>query len=66
MNEKFNKDEVWGHLGKSNKSHSKEKDGEENVSDEDGIHDEDYGEVPKIEIKVRILELVCNLRLSVI
>ncbi|KAK4263738.1 hypothetical protein QN277_029114 [Acacia crassicarpa] len=51
MNEKFNKDEVWGHLGKSNKSHSKEKDGEENVSDEDGIHDEDYGEVPKIEIK---------------
>ncbi|KAI9072005.1 hypothetical protein K1719_033076 [Acacia pycnantha] len=51
MNEKFNKDEVWGHLGKSNKSHSKEKDCEENVIDEDGIHDEDYGEVPKFEVK---------------
>ncbi|KAI4313985.1 hypothetical protein L6164_026928 [Bauhinia variegata] len=52
MNEKFNKDEVWGHLGKSNKSHSKEKDGDENVSDEDDIQeDEDNGEVSKFEVK---------------
>ncbi|KAF7808942.1 protein decapping 5-like [Senna tora] len=49
MNEKFNKDEVWGHLGKSNKSNSKEKDGEENVSDEDDIHDDYNGEESKLE-----------------
>lgn len=33
MNEKFNKDEVWGHLGK--KSQSRDKDGELDVFDED-------------------------------
>nr|BAB41197.1 hypothetical protein [Glycine max] len=50
MNEKFKKDEVWGHLGKS-KSHSKEKDGEENAFDED-YQDEDNDDVSNIEVKL--------------
>lgn len=50
MNEKFNKDEVWDHLGKSNKIHSKEGD----EIDEDGYEDEDSAELPKIEVKVKI------------
>ncbi|XP_061986301.1 protein decapping 5-like isoform X2 [Populus nigra] len=48
MNEKFKKDEVWGHLGKNNKSHSK--DGEDgNASGEDDSQDEDENELAKIE-----------------
>ncbi|XP_061986300.1 protein decapping 5-like isoform X1 [Populus nigra] len=50
MNEKFKKDEVWGHLGKNNKSHSK--DGEDgNASGEDDSQDEDENELAKIEVK---------------
>lgn len=48
MNEKFNKDEVWGHLGKSSKS--KDKEGNVSDSDEDDSPGED-SELPKIEIK---------------
>ncbi|KAI3452978.1 hypothetical protein Pfo_009641 [Paulownia fortunei] len=51
MNEKFKKDEVWGHLGKSNKSQSKDKEGNESGSDEDDSQDEDDAELPKVEIK---------------
>lgn len=51
MNEKFNKDEVWGTLGKSNRSGSKEKDG--NTTDEDEIEEENDPNLPKVDVKVR-------------
>lgn len=50
MNEKFNKDEVWGHLGK--KSQSRDKDGEMggDVFDEDLEVEET--ENPELAVKV--------------
>lgn len=53
MNEKFNKDEVWGNLGKGNKSHHKDKDVDGNVSDEEDEEEEDEGEVSQSGVKVR-------------
>ncbi|CAL9148258.1 protein decapping 5 [Musa acuminata AAA Group] len=49
MNEKFNKDEVWGHLGK-NKAHVKDRDGELQEDETDDYLDED-DEALKLEIK---------------
>ncbi|XP_073131473.1 protein decapping 5-like isoform X2 [Henckelia pumila] len=51
MNEKFNKDEVWGHLGRSNKSQSKDKEINGSGSDEYDSRDEDNAEPWKVEIK---------------
>ncbi|CAK7326496.1 unnamed protein product [Dovyalis caffra] len=48
MNEKFKKDEVWGHLGKNNKSHLKDRE-DGNVSGEDDSQDEDEDEPAKVE-----------------
>ncbi|KAG6764144.1 hypothetical protein POTOM_031602 [Populus tomentosa] len=48
MNEKFKKDEVWGHLGKNNKSHSKDRE-DGNATGEDDSQDEDEDELAKIE-----------------
>ncbi|KAB5538261.1 hypothetical protein DKX38_015794 [Salix brachista] len=50
MNEKFKKDEVWGHLGKNNKSHSKDRE-DGDVNGEDDYLDEDEDELTKVEVK---------------
>ncbi|MBA0718275.1 hypothetical protein Golax_006030 [Gossypium laxum] len=49
MNEKFKKDEVWGHLGNSSKSHTKDK--EADAVEEYGSEDEDDAEISKIQTK---------------
>lgn len=46
MNEKFNKDEVWGHLGKST-----------NGDGDDDFPIVDEPELPKVEVKVSQVNL---------
>ncbi|XP_038693241.1 LOW QUALITY PROTEIN: protein decapping 5-like [Tripterygium wilfordii] len=50
MNEKFKKDEVWGHLGKSNQSSSIDI-GDGRITDENDLLDEADGEIPKTVAK---------------
>lgn len=57
MNEKFKKDEVWGHLGKSSQFYSKDREGDEKVSDEDDIQDDDDAQLSKLEATVRFAVL---------
>jgi len=59
MNEKFKKDEVWGHLGKGNKFDSKDREGDEKVSDEDDIPDDDDTQLSTLEVKVRF-SILCH------
>ena len=55
MNEKFNKDEVWGHLGK--KSQSRDKDGEMGGD----VFDEDF-EVEETENPELAVKVSCSFR----
>lgn len=52
MNEKFNKDELWGYFGRSKNSNSKEKEGDENATEEDA-------ESHKSEVKVSSILCMC-------
>lgn len=61
MNEKFNKDEVWGDIGKSNKSHPKDKEGDEKISDDDDYQDDDDdAELLKVEVKLKSAITFCS------
>ncbi|XP_010265303.1 PREDICTED: protein decapping 5-like [Nelumbo nucifera] len=51
MNEKFKKDEVWGHLGKSSKMQSRDKEGDGKEDDGFDYQDEDEAGSSKLEVK---------------
>ncbi|KAI8023350.1 Protein decapping 5 [Camellia lanceoleosa] len=51
MNAKFNKEEIWGHLRKSNKNRMEDEEGDENDNSANDAEEEDDGGLPNCDVK---------------
>lgn len=51
MNEKFNKDEVWGYLGKTAKSDTRDKGNANDDGEDISFHRQDGADLPKADVK---------------
>ncbi|THG12957.1 hypothetical protein TEA_014580 [Camellia sinensis var. sinensis] len=61
MNEKFNKEKIWGHLGKKNKTTLEDDEGEENNNDANVAEEEDEDGLIKFVMKDNFFDsLSCN------